>query len=533
MSSYKKNAASNRDALFGGASTNAPKTRATTTATSRSTTATTTTTTTNSTSKGYTSNTTNTATLSSRKSSVPLLTGAARTAKLAEAQDYRNKANECMKSGFFKRPDPVAACTYFKRAADAYQQLQDWRLERLFRVESGNCNMTCQAFASAASDYTRAAELILNLEVASELSSSSSSNDDVEPDGTKKHPLSLDERRRQASAYHKQAAAAWTQMHETAKAAASIVAAALAFHSNDTTSSSSSSSSSSSLQYLSKEALTGVEEAVEAHVPDPLNPYARFRQTGVSAYIDPNSDETAEHCSAATKELAAAHLVSRPYAHEPVGQLVSLLASVREFHSALYAAGAVSTILKSGDAGTATLSLSRSYVVETILALALGDAVLAEAQFLNRHVQDTFYLSTRECQLAEELFRAVKVRDVDALDAARSAAGPNRAALANLPPAVRDTVLQLRVSGMAKTTSSSTADPSSTEAASLPSLQELLQQKTGYETEHDAAAPALDSDALAAELDNLDILNDDDDENEDEVGDDELDAMEDDDIDLR
>jgi hypothetical protein len=531
MSSYKKNAASNRDALFGGASTNAPKTRATTTATSRSTTATTTTTTTNSTSKGYTSNTTNTATLSSRKSSVPLLTGAARTAKLAEAQDYRNKANECMKSGFFKRPDPVAACTYFKRAADAYQQLQDWRLERLFRVESGNCNMTCQAFASAASDYTRAAELILNLEVASELSSSSSSNDDVEPDGTKKHPLSLDERRRQASAYHKQAAAAWTQMHETAKAAASIVAAALAFHSNNTTSSSS--SSSSSLQYLSKEALAGVEEAVEAHVPDPLNPYARFRQTGVSAYIDPNSDETAEHCSAATKELAAAHLVSRPYAHEPVGQLVSLLASVREFHSALYAAGAVSTILKSGDAGTATLSLSRSYVVETILALALGDAVLAEAQFLNRHVQDTFYLSTRECQLAEELFRAVKVRDVDALDAARSAAGPNRAALANLPPAVRDTVLQLRVSGMAKTTSSSTADPSSTEAASLPSLQELLQQKTGYETEHDAAAPALDSDALAAELDNLDILNDDDDENEDEVGDDELDAMEDDDIDLR
>jgi hypothetical protein len=516
MSAYKKNAASNRDALFGGA---APKSSSTT-RTSRSgtgTTASAVTTSNTNTSKGYTSNTsTSTATLSSKRSSVPLLTGPARAAKLAEAQDYRNKANECMKSGFFKRPDPVAACTYFKRAADAYQQLQDWRLERLFRVESGNCNMTCQAYASAASDFTRAAELILNLEA------DSSINDEDADGSTKQHALSLGERRRQAAAYHKQAAAAWTQMHETAKAAASIVAAALALHS-DTSSS-----------YLSKEALTGMEEAVEAHVPDPLNPYARFRQTGVSAYIDVNSDETAEHCSAATKELAVAHLVTRPYAHEPVVQLVSLLASVREFHSALYAAGAVSTILKSDEAGTATLSLSRSYVVETILALALGDAVMAEAQFLNRHVQDTFYLSTRECQLAEELFRAVKTRDLEALEAARSAAGPNRAALANLPPALRDTVLQLRVSGMAKAktaTTSSTAETSSTEAASLPSLQELLQQKTGYETEHDANAPALDADALEAELDNLDILNDEDDK--DEVGDDDLDALEDDDIDLR
>ena len=33
---------------------------------------------------------------------------------------------------------------------------------------------------------------------------------------------------------------------------------------------------------LSKESLAGMEEAIEAHVPDPLNPHVRYRQTGHS-----------------------------------------------------------------------------------------------------------------------------------------------------------------------------------------------------------------------------------------------------------
>ena len=127
---------------------------------------------------------------------------------------------------------------------------------------------------------------------------------------------------------------------------------------------------------LSKEALTGIEEAIEAHVPDPLNPYARYRQTGVSAFIDPDSDETAETVSAATLEMAKSHLVTRAYAHESVQKLIHLLTDYGEYASALYAAGAVTTVLKAE--GMSTISLSRAYVTETILTLAMGDPVLAE-----------------------------------------------------------------------------------------------------------------------------------------------------------
>jgi hypothetical protein len=55
-------------------------------------------------------------------------------------------------------------------------------------------------------------------------------------------------------------------------------------------------------------------------------------------------------------------------------------------------------------------------------------------------------LSSREAQLAEELTQAVKRRDADALEEARAPDGRNRSALANLDPAFRDLVGQIRVS---------------------------------------------------------------------------------------
>jgi len=511
MSGYKKNAANNRDALFGGVA-DAPKSKSKKKSSSSSradapapTIGTAPTTTTTTTSKGYKSK-------APKKSAVPSLSGAARDAKLKEAADYREKANKCMDKGFFKKPDPVAASTYFKRAADCYQQAGEIRLERLFRIESANVNMQCGVWASAASDYTRAAELML-------LGGDEDSNDG--------EALDPAQRRRDASELHKKAATAWTEMNEKAKAAASQVNASMAlFHGVEST-------------RLSKEALTGMEEAVEAHVPDPLNPYARYRQTGHSAYIDPDSDETVENCAAETKELAQSHVVTRSYAHEPVQDLVNLLTAFGEYASALYAAGAA-TVLLSQD-GLSTLSLSRAYVTETILTLALGDPVAAEQAFLQRHVQKTFYLKSRECQLAEELFRAVKTRDADALDEARSITGPNRAALANLPSDnLRQVVQELRVSGVARksvpesrATASSGGGSKKSDKPEKP-LQDILSQKTGYEQEA-AEGANLDGDALASELDNLDFALSDSDSDIGGAGGgaDELDELEDDDIDLR
>lgn len=294
---------------------------------------------------------------------------------------------------------------------------------------------------------------------------------------------------------------------------------------------------------LSKDSLTEMEEAIEAHIPDLFNPYARYRQTGKSAFV--GEDETVENPSKASLEMAEAHIVTKAYSHEPLFELVYFLSSYGEYASALYAAGAASALLEKE--GMSTLTLSRSFIMETIVTLAMGDPVAAEEQFLKRHVQKTSYLSARECKLAEDLFRAVKMRDEEALEEARSPSGSNRAALANLHSSMRTLVQEIRLSGVARkqvkdTTTAPKKKKSSKDgkatakeapaAAEPRSLQELAGMKTGYEAEVQAGAN-LDSDALADELDALDFdLGDDgDDKGGDGFGDD--DSLEDDDFDLR
>lgn len=437
------------------------------------------------------------------------LTGEAREAKLKEAEDYRDKAKKAMQKGLFSKPDPLAASTYYKRAADAYQQCGENRLERGYRINSADCQMAVGAFSTAAAEYTRAAELVEEAE-----------DETVEMKREIGRKLLLN------------SAEAWMQMNEPGKAASCKVQAALALTWGDESS------------LLPRAALAALEEAVEAHVPDPLNPYARYRQTGVSAYVTPDSDETVENPSAEAMELAEQHIVSRPYAHESVQEVVYLLISFAEYPSALYAQGAVSTLLARD--GVSTLTLSRSFVTETILTLAMGDPVAAEENFLNRHVQKTAYLTSRECKLGEELFRAVKTRDGEALEEARSTKGSNRSAVGNLHESVRDVLSMVRLSGVArrsapeksssssdgkkstgKKSSSSTKSGAKTQTQNIPepakpevSFAELSAMKTGYEDDVDGA-DALDPNALQNELDALDF------------GDDDESDMEDDDIDLR
>jgi hypothetical protein len=531
--SYKKTASADRDALFGGvpaATEGGRDKKKTTNRTARPSSSTTETArpkpTAVPTNQGYRPKR-GTAGGTGKKSQ-PSLSAETQAQKRAEAEDYKAKANKCMQRSFFGKPDPVAASTFFKRAADCYQILQETRLEQLYRVESAECNRIVQAWASCASDYTRAAELMLELI-------------DTTDNGT-----DASQKRRDASKFHKQAAGAWTEMGEKSKAAASQVQAAIALNFGEEST------------VLSKQALQGMEEAIEAHVPDVLNPYGRYRQTGVSAFLDPeNADETVEQASAETLQLASSHMVTRSYAHEPLNQLVAVLVNAGEYASALYAAGAVTAILEKD--GISTLSLSRAYAVETVLTLALGDPVMAEQSFLSRHVQSTPYLASRECKLAEDLFRAVKTRDLDALEEARAVTGSNRAALANLDPAVRELVPLLRLTGVARKNVASNAIPVAStsansrrggknepdrlqkneipEATTEPAtLQELSKMKTGYEKEV-AEGAHLDGNALANELDDLDFgaLDSDHEDDGDGLGGvgDDSDLEDDDDVDLR
>ena len=467
---HKKNAAANRDALFGDAPSNKasssrPKSSKPASSTSRAVPAAAP----PPTSQGYKPKT-------RPKKSAPRLSEDARAAKLAEANDYKKKANDCMQSGFFKKPDPVAASTYLKRTADCFQVLGDIRQERLYRLQCGLTNLQIGAWASAAGEYTRAGELALD--------------DDS---------LQAGQQRLEAANAHEKASEAWTNMNEKAKAAASKVQAAMAMqHGFDDT-------------MLNEETMKGLEAAVEAHVSDVFNPYARYRQTGQSAFVGP--DEDVEHPSEEAVSMAREHVVSRSYAYEPVHELTYLFASKGEFASALYAAGAASYILEAE--GLSTLTLSRAYVMETILTLALGDPIQAEQVFLNRHVQKTSYLNSRECKLAEDLFRAVKMMDSDALEEARSSSGSNRAALANLNAVMRDVVYMLRVSGVARKQKDSvekTSRKSKPKEKERP-LGEVLAQKTGYEDEV-AAGAAMNADDLEAELGALDFLDGDDDDDD-------------------
>jgi len=444
---YKQDAASNRDALFGGASSSG-KSKKSSSSTSRVTSAAAAVKATVKSSTGYNygnHNTTNTmsSSMSSRVSSTSrttstdkkkspitsVLSGTAKMEKLKQAEEYRQKAKKAMTRSVFSRPDPIMAGTFYKRAADAYQACGDEnRLERLHRIASGDCQMGQGAYGSAAGEYLRAAELV---QISEET-----------PDRKMKEGWKL----------YSDAANAYTQMGEKGKAAKCRLQSALAYTWNDDDDEGVEPTSS---KVLSKKALECVEEAVEAHVPDPLNRYARYRQTGTSAYMDPNSDSaTAKTAdtptfSKQTMELAMNALVTTPFAHEPLIDLVSTLVSYREYTTALYAAGAASKLLEAD--GIATISLDRIYCIETILLCAMGDVIQAEQVFLNVHVQHTSYLSSRECKLSEDLFRAIKMRDADALEEARSPQGSNRACLANLRThTLRTLVQELRLNGMAR-----------------------------------------------------------------------------------
>lgn len=479
--SYKSNAAANRDSLFGGASGSKSKNQGSgKTGTSPSPAAPTPV----SSSKGYSYG------AGQKKNPVKIgLSGDAKAAKLKEAEDYRDKAKKAMQKGLFSKPDPLAASTYYKRAADAYQLCGESRLERLYRINSADCQTSVGAWATAAAEYTRAAELV---QVAEDETT------EMKREIGRKLLLS--------------AADAWRNMNDPGKAAVSSLQAALALTWDDESS------------FLPKMALVAIEEAVETFVPDPLNPYCRYRQTGTSAYVDPNAEETSSSPSAEALELAKQHIVTRPFAHEPLQEVLNLLISFSEYASALYVAGAITALLSQD--GVSTLTLSRSFLSETIITLAMGDPVAAEENFLNRHVQKSTYLTSRECKLDEELFRAVKFRDEEALEEARSTKGSNKAAIGNLLPSLRELLAMIRITGVAR---KGAVEPASSvpkhkgkgsEPAAEPSLESLVSAKTGYEEEGVDDADAMDTTALQDELDALNF------------GEDESD-VDDDDIDLR
>jgi len=193
-------------------------------------------------------------------------------------------------------------------------------------------------------------------------------------------------------------------------------------------------------------ALASIENAIESFVPDPLNRKRNYRK-GTSMYENPNAvDVEADRREAL--ELAKQNIINDAFAHECLFKVGAELIKRRHYETALYAYGAGTASLESE--GIATVSLGRAYLSESVLTLAMGDTVAASQDFQRVHLQNTAYLSSRECALAEDLIRACTSMDIEALDDTRSKSGTHRSAMANLEPVLRQLVGEIRVSGRAK-----------------------------------------------------------------------------------
>eukprot|EP00804_Cyclotella_cryptica_P003358 CCRYP_012846-RB/>CCRYP_012846-RB protein AED:0.15 eAED:0.15 QI:0/-1/0/1/-1/0/1/0/402 len=328
-----------------------------------------------------------------------------------------------MTRGIFSRPDPISAANYYKRAADAYKQCGENRLERLHRIASGDCQLGQDAYASAAADYTRAAEL-------------AEGSDET-----------LERKRQECHKLHLDAANAWASMGEKGRAAESTMKAAFGLIMGEEMG-----------KAIHEKGLTSIEGAIESFVPDPLNRKRNYRRTGKSIYEDENAVDV-EGAKRVAVELAKQNIITDAFAHETLFQVGVELIKRRHYESALYAYGAGTASLEAE--GIATVSLGRAYLSETILTLAMGDTVAASQDFQQVHLQRTSYLSSRECALAEDLIRACTAMDLEALDEARSKSGPHRSAMANLDPVLRQLVGEIRVSGRAKKAGKSESKPKS------------------------------------------------------------------------
>ena len=294
------------------------------------------------------------------------------------------------------------------------------------------------------------------------------------------------------------------------------------------------------LHSIDKDALKAIEAAVEAHVPDPLNRYRQFRQSGISAFVDPDSaitggegssstpSPTSSEVSEETLDMCRSHMVKSSHAHETLNKAVQKFLEYGEFKSALYTAGAISTLLEAD--GFSTISLSRAYCIETILTLAIGDVVAADQWFLQVHLQNNMYLSSRECKLAEDLIRAIKMRDLDDLETARDhIRGENRTALSNLDFGLRNVVANLRISGAVRKSKSkvaavaaipsASASTSAVAVSSSPPIPAPVSAATASAT---APVAVTSDDNLQDEMDDLmadmglDVDDDDDDDDDDD-----------------
>lgn len=198
--------------------------------------------------------------------------------------------------------------------------------------------MRQDSYASAAMEYSRAAEL-------------SATSDEITA-----------RKRKEVNQLYKNAAEAWMAAGERGKAAECYTKAAMGMMIDK-----------DGTEIVDKLTHIALEDAVQFHVPDLLNRMSLHRMTqnvdhstrGNDDWMKDNKQRTAT--IEQLKENAREDIARSAYSHENIQKIVRVFVEMRHYRSALYAAGAVTTLLE--ESGYATVSLFKAYLTETILQL--------------------------------------------------------------------------------------------------------------------------------------------------------------------
>jgi hypothetical protein len=196
--------------------------------------------------------------------------------------------------------------------------------------------MRQDSYASAAMEYSRAAEL-------------SATSDEISA-----------RKQKEVNQLYKNAAEAWIAAGERGKAAECYTKAALGMMIDK-----------DDRQTVDKPTHTALEDAIQFHVPDILNRMSLHRMTQNIDHSTFGHEEDNKQQRSSTleqlKAIAREDISRSAYSHENVQKIVRVFVEMGIYRSALYAAGAVTTLLE--ETGYATVSLFKAYLTETILQL--------------------------------------------------------------------------------------------------------------------------------------------------------------------
>lgn len=284
-----------------------------------------------------------------------------KVAKMNEAENLRKKGKDAMRGGLFSASDPHSASVYYRQAATLYKACGEPKLEMLLRLSIAELPIGEKACAM---EYELAGELALR----------------VEDFGVEK-----------SSYYYQNAALLYHDAGDYLRAANATRKAGEVY-----------------IDIESKEAMTGYESKC-------LEFLERYISLLVPMALNPRRDNASILKSDGIEDVLVAEskLVTKAYTAKNILEVVKKFIDMGEYSSALYAVGAAISLMEH-EGNTTSQTLHLSYLYETVLLLALGDPISANSCMM-RHFQQTSYLRSKECELEEDLVRAIDSCSADGL----------------------------------------------------------------------------------------------------------------------